>query len=123
MKIILVSERPEFLAVLEPMISSLPSVSLAATVGGSQAAGEVIALTRPDVVVLDVKRGTRALSQGDWVLAPDRPELIVIGADSAAACDAFDFDAAGFVQEPVALERLAIAFARASRRLPSPRLR
>ncbi|MFJ6024311.1 LytR/AlgR family response regulator transcription factor [Brevundimonas sp. NPDC092305] len=79
---------------------------------------EAIRSHNPDIVLLD------ALEPVDLARVRDRrsaillrPELIVVSPDKALLEDAFECDAAGYVQQPVRMDRLRAAVDRARDRL------
>jgi len=103
---------------IELAVAGMSDVALVGKAHSGLEGGELIALTRPDVILLDVEMA----NQGGFELVgelkgPDAPLVIFVTAFEAYAARAFRVRAVDYVLKPVDFERLAEALERTRRTL------
>mgnify|MGYP001239616523 CR=1 FL=1 len=115
LKVVLVDDEPLAIERLETLCGRIAHVEVVGTADHGEAALEVIAKARPDLVLLDLTMPgldgievARRLARN-----PSPPAIIFVTAHESFAVEAFDLDAVDYVLKPVAAERLERAIGRA----------
>lgn len=116
-KVVIADDEPLARERLSRLVEALPDYRVCATAEDGEALLEAVALTTPDIVLLDIRMpGTDGLAAAA-VLAnlSEPPALIFCTAYDEYALDAFRHSAADYLLKPVRREALAEALNRASR--------
>lgn len=116
---ILVDDEPVALRRLAQALRGVPGIELVGTAGDGLKARQVIAKTRPDLVILDIQMpGCSGLDVAGLLAAAGHgPEIVFLTAFGQYAQMAFEVEAADYLLKPVTPERLTQAIHRVRRRL------
>jgi two-component system LytT family response regulator len=120
LRAVIVDDEPLAIRAMRRLLQAHPEVEVLETADSLATAVEVIARTRPDVVLLDIELGA---GDGFDVIArlTPPPRVIFVTAHPQHAVQAFAVEASDYLLKPVQPERLAEALARVARQLgPAP---
>ena len=121
MKALIVDDEPLARRELRRLLAAHPEVEVVGEAGDAAAAGAAIAVSRPDLVLLDIHMpgpsGFELLETLD-----DAPQVVFTTAYDAHALRAFEVGAVDYLLKPIVPARLAAAIARVAERLARPAL-
>jgi two-component system LytT family response regulator len=118
---LLVEDEPLALRRLRRLLRDEADVKVVGTCGDVPAARAAIAMSNPDLLLLDVQLpGADGLSLLDGLPDDRRPAVIFVTAHDRYAVPAFGHEAVDYLLKPVDPERFRAALARARRRLARP---
>lgn len=113
---VIVDDEPLALRRLTMALDDIPDVELVGSAQDGITAGNTIADSAPDLVILDIQMpGRTGLSLAASLPLENRPEIIFVTAFEHYAPDAFEVEAADYLLKPVRPERLRQAIERVRR--------
>ncbi len=119
LRIVLIDDEPLARARARRLLAGLPGAAVVGEAGSADEARDVLAATRPDLVLLDVQMpgedGFALLRSLD-----PRPAVVFVTAYDQYAVRAFEENAVDYLLKPFRAERLAAALERARRDLAHP---
>ncbi|CAN7374051.1 LytTR family DNA-binding domain-containing protein [Phenylobacterium sp. LjRoot164] len=118
MRVFLADDDPVTLKLLEALLKAFDDVEIVGTANDGDLAAELIPYLAADLVLLDAcLPGCSGLDLARQLNGPNRPEIVFVTAFHQFAAEAFELDAADYLLKPVSAARLALAVARARRRM------
>jgi len=119
---VLVDDEPLARAGLRELLSGVADVQIVGEAGDGDAAVELIAGLRPDLVFLDIQMpGRSGLDVVRSVSARHLPAIVFVTAHDRFALEAFEVDALDYLLKPPSAERLEAALDRVRRELAAGR--
>lgn len=118
LRAVIVDDEPLAIRAMQRLLAAHAEVHVVGTADTLGAAVELIGISRPDLVFLDIDLGA---GNGFDVLAllSPAPRVIFVTAHPQHAVEAFAVEAADYLLKPVLPERLAAALARVARLVPA----
>ena len=114
MRVLIVDDEPLARRRLVQMLEGLPDVDIAGEADGGREALRLVALLRPDALLLDIEMpGVNGFEVLKAMPAGNAPAIIFVTAFQDHAVKAFELRATDFVVKPVASDRLAKAIEQA----------
>jgi len=110
MRVLIVDDEPLARRRLVQLLAARPDVEIAGEAGGGREALKLVALLRPDVLLLDIEMpGTDGFAVVKALPPGDAPAIVFVTAFQDHAVTAFELRATDFVVKPVGADRLGAA--------------